>query len=78
MGPIKLGDIFWIREATPFAAGQANPMGQAKMGGTASHGSLDSIEDMLRKVMAAGDANPELIKIINKFLVDITPFMDEG
>ncbi len=71
-----------IIETTPFSSQtmsvNTNPMGSVTIDkNSGSHALLEKVEDLLRKVMVAETGGPTLAKIINKFLVDITPYMDQ-
>ncbi len=68
----SLHGFFPIAEATPFSSQSVSTGGT--MADSAAKDNLEVIEDLLHKIMAAQD-NQQLNKIINKFLVDITPFM---
>lgn len=79
---MRLREFFSLVEVTPFAqqataTSQTNAMGQARIdpnsSGTAG---LQQVEALLRKVLVAETGGPVLAKIINKFLVDITPYME--
>lgn len=71
-----LREFFPIAEATPFSSQTTtmSKMSNAPTMGGAAGGSLEAVEDLLHKIMAT-ETDQELNKIINKFLVDITPFM---
>lgn len=78
---MRLRRLFTVREATPFSGQASSPMarpnpmaGQQQLGDTPSKAMLNQVEDLLHRVMAAED-NRQLGKVINQFLVDITPFM---
>lgn len=78
----RLRRIFPIREATPFAP-QAGTQGSYSMqrsssvsaGATPTKKTLQQVEDLLRRAMAA-ENNQALNRTINKFLVDITPYLE--
>jgi hypothetical protein len=70
----SLHGFFPIAEATPFSSQSVSINAGSTMADSASKDNLEFVEDLLHKIMAAQD-NQQLNKIINKFLVDITPFM---
>lgn len=67
-----------LEEATPFTSQKTSMSvsSGSKFTDTPAGGSLETVEDLLHKIMAGGESQ-QLNKIINKFLVDITPFMDQ-
>jgi hypothetical protein len=79
----SLGEIFALREATPFSP-QAGSQASLSVNRNASVGmddtpmkkTLGQVEDLLRRVMTTED-NQALNRVINKFLVDITPYLDQ-
>lgn len=78
---MTLRALFGLREATPFSAQASysvNTMGQARLG--AQSGGVDSlrkVEGLLRQVLVAETGGPAAARIINKFLVDMAPYMDD-
>lgn len=77
--------LFPLREATPFAPQVGNQASYSVKGSAPVPGMADSsmkkslgqVEDLLRRVMADGE-NQVLNRTINKFLVDITPYLEES
>lgn len=74
-----------LREATPFAPQVRNQASYSANGSPPAPGMADSsmkrslgqVEDLLRRVMAGGE-NQALNRTINKFLVDITPYLEQS
>lgn len=72
----------FIREDTPFAAQaasmQVNTMGQANLEPgppAAAKQTLSKVQDLLHQLLAAGNGDQALGRIVSKFLVDISPFV---
>lgn len=78
---MNLREFFGLREATPFSAQASysvNTMGQAQLGNQAgSRDSLRKVEELLRQVLVSETGGPPAARIINKFLVDMAPYMDD-
>lgn len=76
----KLREFFSLVEVSPFATqttAQVNTMGQARIDPKSTGAaSLEQVENILHKVLAAETGGQPLARIINKFLVDITPYME--
>lgn len=78
----KLTKIYRLTES-PFNSQIPEPSPTVAAGGVSQRVTrpdvrrkLDQVENLLDSIRDGGTGNPELEKIVNKFLVDIIPFME--